>query len=237
MWSEDARPNFSSSQEWQGIYAAEYVCSAYDSSGTCRFNWADAETLHSRVVGTLCERLRDESTLDRLVKIINRSLSAPTELAPQIQQLTAQIAELDQKIKTGAAKLLLCDIDLTAELSTVLRELKRNRAAAEAELQSLRSREDVLGEAIWSQEDVVSGLSSLADRLETVDGHELQRIMKNTIDRVQLAFHTIDGAKSRLSGGEIHISQSPDSRMAGAGFSAIREFSLADVYGETLELP
>jgi len=196
----------------------KYVCSAYDSSGTCRFNWADAETLHNRVVDALCERLRDDTTIDRLVRIINRQLSGPSDLTPRIQQLTAKIADLDQKIETGATKLLLCDADLTAELSAVLREFKQQRSAVEAEIQSLRSQEEVRGSSDWSHEDVVEGLANLADRLETVPNEELQQIMKNTIDRVELRFKTIDGDKSRLSAGEIHISKSTDSRMAGAGF-------------------
>ena len=143
----------------------KYVCSAYDSSGTCKFNWADAEKLHNQVVDALCARLRDDSTIDRLVRIINRQLSGPTDLTPRIQQLTAKIADLDQKIETGATKLLLCDADLTAELSAVLREFKQQRSAVEAEIQSLRSQEEVRGSSDWSRADVVVGLANLADRL------------------------------------------------------------------------
>ena len=196
----------------------KYVCSAYDSSGTCRFNWADADTLHNTVVNMLCERLRDEATLDRLLLIINRSLAKPAEFAPRIQALSVQLSELDQKIEAGARKLLLCDNDLMAELSTVLRELKQQRAAVEAEMAALKSRDQALGAPSWSKRQLIDALASLADRMETVPNDELQRIMKNTIDRVQLTFDTIDGVKSRLSGGEIHISDSPDSGMAGAGF-------------------
>ena len=104
------------------------------------------------------------------------------------------------------------------DVSEVLRDLKRQRSAIEAEIRSLRSREDSLHGAKWSREDVIASLAALADRLETVPNDELHRIMKNTIDRVELKFETIDGGKSRLSAGEIHISESTDSRMAGAGF-------------------
>ena len=166
----------------------------------------------------LCERLRDEATLDRLLLIINRSLAKPAEFAPRIQALSVQLSELDQKIEAGARKLLLCDNDLMAELSTVLRELKQQRAAVEAEMAALKSRDQALGAPSWSKRQLIDALASLADRMETVPNDELQRIMKNTIDRVQLTFDTIDGVKSRLSGGEIHISDSPDSGMAGAGF-------------------
>ena len=196
----------------------KYVCSAYDSNGTCRFNWADAEYLHEKVVALLCERLRDEDTLDRLIAIINRALAKPTKLEPQIQVLVRQVAELEGKIKDGAERLLFCDKDLMEETSQFLRSLKSQRRAAEAELASLRSQATVLGKPTWTREQVVEKLTELAKKFESVEPEELHNMLKSTIDRVQLKFETVDGKKQRLSGGEIHISDSTDSGMAGAGF-------------------
>ena len=170
------------------------------------------------VVSLLCGRLRDEETLDRLITIINRTLAKPTELEPQIQQLVRRVAELEGRIKDGAERLLFCDKDLVGEMSEVLRSLKRQRRAAEEDLASLRSQSAQLGKPGWTRDQVVEKLASLATQLETVEPSELNRMLKTTIDRVQLKFRPVDGNKTRLSGGEIHISESTDSGMAGARF-------------------
>ena len=94
----------------------KYVCAAYDSNGTCKHNWVDAEELHEKVVTQLTEVLRNEENLKRLTALINRRLSTPKSDDPQIQSLTRQLAELDQKIQAGADRLLSAPDDVLESL-------------------------------------------------------------------------------------------------------------------------
>ena len=197
----------------------KYVCAAYDSNGTCKHNWVDADELHEKVVSQLTGVLRNEDNLKRLTALINRRLSTPKSDDPQIQSLTRQLAELDQKIQAGADRLLSAPDDVLETLYSQIRKAKEQRRHVEDELQSVTSKSQPKNDKAWTIDDVLAAIDNLADQLSCGESKAVQKALQANIERIQLKFRTVQDGKrqiQRLAGGEIHLVT--ERQMAGTGF-------------------
>ena len=197
----------------------KYVCAAYDSNGTCKHNWAGADELHEKVIDQFLRILRDPKNLARLTAMINHRLATPRSEDTQVQSLTRQLAELDQKMQAGADRVLSAPDDVLETVYDQIRKSKSERRHVEDELRTVLAKSKKADSASWSVNDVLAAVKKLADQLGSGEPKAVQAALKANIERIQLRFRTEqDGKRSiqRLAGGEIHLVT--ERQVAGAGF-------------------
>ena len=197
----------------------KYVCSAYDSHGTCKHNWIDADELHEKVVAQLVEVLGNPENLKRLTALMNSRLRASAPDENLVQSLIRQLAELDQQIQAGADRVLTAPEDLLDTLYKKIRQAKARHQHVKAELQAVRAKSRTKTYVIWTSEDVLAVIEKLADRITSAEAKAAQEALKANVERIQLRFRTVQEGKrqiQRVAGGEIHLVT--EQKVAGTGF-------------------
>ena len=179
----------------------------------------DADELHGKVVEQLTGVLKNEDNLKRLTARINCRLSSPKSDEPQIQSLTRQLAELDQKIQAGADRLLSAPDDVLETLYSQIRKAKEQRRNVESDLRCIKSKTQRKNDKAWTINDVLAAIDNLASQLSCGESKAVHKALKANIERIQLRFRTVQEGKrqiQRLAGGELHLVT--ERQVAGTGF-------------------
>ena len=123
--------------------------------------------------------------------------------------MTSQLAKLDQKIQSGADRVLSAPDEVLDTLYAQTTKAKAQRRQIEDELRTAKSETASETDRLkWTKEEALKAVSQLAETLTCTEPKAVQAAIKTNIERIDLRSRTEQEGKrqiQRCTGGEIHL--------------------------------